>query len=140
MTKEQGRQDQWRDILRRKIGSDSGIIVDSIGDRVETAIKRGSVWIAEQKETKPAVAGLCLEYVSKHIARQLILAMNRQESKTESLFTLELIKLADQLADQLEEHGIDVSKVSKEILEDIAGTMARPNRQARRWPKSKNKR
>jgi len=106
---------EWQKILRRRIGADGGIIVSSIGDKVEVAIKRGSAWIAEQEATRPIVAGLCLEYISKYIARRSMLILGCLDSEEKALLS-QLVNLAD----QLERRGIDTSKISREILEDIA--------------------
>jgi len=114
---------EWQEILQRRVG---GIIIDFLSVQVEAAIKRGSAWITEQEATNPAVAGLCLEYISKHIERRLMIA-SRRDSETEALF----LQLA-QLADWLEKRDINVSKISQSILEDIAGEQATFNRFSRR--------
>ncbi|MBZ1348962.1 MAG: hypothetical protein KY053_01895 [Candidatus Liptonbacteria bacterium] len=121
----------WADVLKKRIAANG---VNSLDDRVETAIKHATAWLVEQAVDKPDTADLCLEYISKHIARRARLVSNRQDPGVEVLFSQ-----AVQLADQLEMQGINISQISKKTLEDIEGKEDSPSGKLRNWPKHTKK-
>ncbi len=121
----------WTNILRKKVVDNGVNIIGSLDDRVETAIKRATAWLIEQAVAKPDAANLCLEYISEHIARRAMVKLGYQGPEVEVLFSQTV-----QLADRLEMQGIDISQISKNILEDIAGKKDPPlKKPLRSWTK-----
>lgn len=108
----------WKEVLRRRVEADGGVIAGAgAGDfaaRLEAAIEMGAVWLAEQAAIRPKMAGLCLDYVSRHIVRRWRLVVGSTD-EPEALATLFF------LAERLEKKGVDASHISIRILEKVTG-------------------
>lgn len=147
---------EWGDALRRRIKADAADM--ALTDRVEAAIEVGAKWIAEQAVISPKSAGLCLEFVSKHIIRRVghqaeqefdkqakqRIPVRRGGKKSFGFSPksitpssdLERLKFLSALFEKLQQKGIDASGVSVKLLEALAGgrdDRSSSQRQPRSW-------
>lgn len=98
---------EWAEALRRRV-ADAGMIAPEI------VINLGADWLDKQTSVCPKISGLCLEFISRHIVRRLLI-VNGQEPEQDSLQTLLF------LAEKLEKRGVDCNIISIKVLETMTG-------------------
>jgi len=106
--------DKWKESLAQRVKDEGEVLDPLVKKRIEEAIDIGAKWVAEQATVCPESTALCLEYISKHIARRTRLLISGKSPETEEALSILLF-----LSERLEKKGVDISNVSIEILEKM---------------------